>query len=77
MAKELVKKTPKEKKPGLFARIKRFFRNMNSELKKTSWPTRKELVKYTGVVLAFIVVFAVVVGGIDYLLGLLVRLISG
>lgn len=43
----------------------RFFKDVYSELKKVTWPTFKELVKYTGAVIAFILVIAVIVGLMD------------
>ena len=46
-----------------------------SELKKVTWPTFGEVVKKTGVVLAVVIIFAVVIFGIDALLGYLSGLI--
>lgn len=43
----------------------RFFKDIISELKKVTWPTGKELLKYTGAVLAFIIVLAIIVGLMD------------
>ena len=43
----------------------RFFKDIISELKKVTWPTAKELVKYAGAVLAFIIVLAIIVGLMD------------
>lgn len=34
-------------KPGLLDRIKAWFREMKSELKKVVWPTRKQLINNT------------------------------
>ena len=36
------------------ARLVRFLREVIAELRKVIWPTRKELVTYTGVVLVFV-----------------------
>jgi len=44
----------------------RFFKDVYSELKKVTWPTFKDLMKYTGAVIAFILVLAVIVGVMDY-----------
>lgn len=52
-------------------------RGTMSELKKVTWPTFKEVVKRTGVVLAFVVIFGVLIFGIDTLLGFLVKLLQG
>ncbi len=43
----------------------RFFKDVISELKKVTWPTSKELIKYAGAVIAFIIVLAVIVGLMD------------
>mgnify|MGYP000751596923 CR=1 FL=1 len=78
MAKDKEKET--SKKPAVKNRkrpdFKKFFRGIVSELKKVTWPTRKELVNTTIVVLVFILIFAVVVGVVDYGLGSLLDLIT-
>ena len=43
----------------------RYFRDIISELKKVTWPTAKDLMKYTGAVIAFILIMAVIVGLMD------------
>lgn len=44
----------------------RFFKDIISELKKVTWPTAKDLIKYSGAVLAFILVVAIIVGLMDW-----------
>ena len=58
-----VKKT--DEKLGFFARVKKWFRDMKSELKKVVWPTPKQTAKNTFVALVVIVVCAVVLWGFD------------
>ncbi len=58
-------------------KVRKFFREVSSEMKKVSWPNKKELANYTGVVIAFIAIVAVIVGAIDFLLGKLLELIIG
>lgn len=41
---------------------------VKSEMKKVSWPTRKETLKYTLSVIGVSVVLAVFLGGLDYAL---------
>ena len=53
----------------------RFFKDIISELKKVTWPTFKELLKYAGAVLAFILVVAIIVGLMDWGLGSLFDLV--
>ena len=46
-----------------------------SELKKVTWPKFGEVVKKTGVVLAVVIFFTVVLFGMDYLLQFLYKLL--
>ncbi|MEG0473139.1 MAG: preprotein translocase subunit SecE [Solibacillus sp.] len=39
-------------------KIKTFFRDVVSEMRKTSWPKSKELTKYTVVVISTVVIMA-------------------
>lgn len=50
---------------ALPAKLARPFKNMWSELKKVTWPTRQDLIKYSLIVLAFLVFMCVVVGLLD------------
>ncbi|NCB48194.1 MAG: preprotein translocase subunit SecE [Clostridia bacterium] len=65
-AKQKNKKPKKEKKPGLFKRLKEAW----SELKKTTKPTFVEVVKKTSIVIFVVIIFTIVLFGIDLLLGL-------
>ena len=73
-------------KPGFFKRvgasfktffkgIGRFFLNMKHELKKVTWPTKKEMVNYSLVVFAFMIVMTILIGLFDFAAGALVDLI--
>jgi len=59
------KKAKKAAEGGMFARWALFFRQTVAELRKVIWPTRKELINYTWVVLVFITVMAVIIGAFD------------
>ena len=50
---------------NLPANIARPFRDMFYELKKVTWPSKKDLINYTLLVLAFIVFMGVVIGLLD------------
>ena len=67
-------KKGKKKEKG---KLKRKAKETMSELKKVTWPTFGDVCKKTGVVLVVVLVFAVVVFGIDYCLGLLMNLLKG
>ena len=58
---------PREKKPNVFARIAIFMRQVFAELRKVVTPTRQELLKYTAVVLGFVVIMMAIVYGLDIL----------
>jgi preprotein translocase subunit SecE len=62
--------SPKAKKEvhraGIFGRIGGFFREVVSELRKVIWPTRKELLTYTGVVIGFVTIMVAIVAVLDY-----------
>ncbi|MCS3842783.1 MULTISPECIES: preprotein translocase subunit SecE [unclassified Microbacterium] len=53
------------KKLGFFGRIALFFRQVIGELRKVVTPTRKELFKFTGVVLVFVAIMMAMVYGLD------------
>jgi preprotein translocase subunit SecE len=53
------------KKP-LPARISLFYRQVIAELRKVIWPTRKELVTYTTVVIVFVLVVIAYVTVLDF-----------
>ena len=46
----------KDAKKPLPARISLFYRQVIAELRKVIWPTRKELITYTTVVIVFVLV---------------------
>ncbi|HHU78939.1 MAG: preprotein translocase subunit SecE [Caldicoprobacterales bacterium] len=72
--KEVSKKPVAKEKKG--SGIKKYFRSVVSEMKKVTWPSRKELINSTIVVLTFILIFSVIVGIIDFGLGTLLELIT-
>ena len=62
---------------NLGLRIGGSFKDMYAELKKVTWPTRKELINYTLVVLAFMLVMGVIIGLLDGGAAWLVSVIIG
>ena len=60
---------------NFFKRISRFFKNMWHELKKVSWPGKKDILNYSLVVFAFMVIMGVIIGLIDFGSGALIDLI--
>lgn len=66
-------KKKKEKKGGLVKKTK----ETASELKKVTWPSFGDVVKKTGVVVAFVLLFGIFIFGVNTLLGWLVGLLAG
>ncbi|MBQ8140707.1 MAG: preprotein translocase subunit SecE [Clostridia bacterium] len=60
------KKPVKEKKKG---RLKEAWRGFRSEVKKVVWPSWKQVLKNTGVVLCVVLICAVIIGALDYAFG--------
>ena len=60
------KKPAKEKKKG---KIKEAWRGFRSEVKKVVWPSGKQVLKNTGIVLIVILVCALIIGALDYAFG--------
>ncbi|MBI4212852.1 MAG: preprotein translocase subunit SecE [Chloroflexi bacterium] len=59
------------------AGIGQFLREVWSELQKVVFPTRRELIKLTGLVIAVSVGIGFLLGAIDYVFSQLMRLILG
>ncbi|MBE6549666.1 MAG: preprotein translocase subunit SecE [Ruminococcaceae bacterium] len=60
---EKPEKVKKEKKKG---RVKEAWRGFKSETKKIVWPTWKQVLKNTFVVLIVVLVFVILIGILDY-----------
>ena len=58
-----------EKKPGIFARIGRWFHELKVELKKVVWPTRKQTLNNTLIVIACVVFVGIFIWAFDALAG--------
>ncbi|MCL2569556.1 MAG: preprotein translocase subunit SecE [Oscillospiraceae bacterium] len=62
-----------EKKLGIGGRIRRWFRELRSELKKVSWPSKQQIMNNTWVVMVVTSVCAIAVWGFDFVAQLIVR----
>jgi len=51
--------------------VGRFFRSVIAELKKVSWPNRRETTTYTIVVIITVLILGVLIGAFDGILGFL------
>ena len=78
------KEVKKTEKPGFFSRAVNFckalparisgaFKNMVAELKKVAWPSKKDLINYSVLVIGFVVALAIIVGVLDTASSFLVK----
>ena len=74
--KKAVEKKAEKKKPGKIKKFFSFFREMKSELKKVVWPSPKQLLNNTLVVLVVVILSAVFIGVVDSLFKFIVSFIA-
>lgn len=65
---------PEAKKTG---GIRKYFRDLKSELKKVTWPTKKQVANNTGIVIATMCVTGLFLAGVDWGLGWLFTVLVG
>lgn len=67
----------RERRPGRIRGIGLFFKQVVAELRKVIWPTRKELLNYTSVVLVFVTIMVLLVSAFDFTFSQLVLAVFG
>ncbi len=72
IAKDSQTKQGRKKQTG---RMKTFFKGVWSELKKVHWPEKKQIINYTGIVLATCLAFALVISLFDWVVSSLLNLV--
>jgi preprotein translocase subunit SecE len=71
------RKIKEDKGVGVFGRLGRFVREVVAELQKVIWPTRKELLTYTTVVVVFVAIMMTFVSLLDVGFAKLMFLVFG
>lgn len=66
-AKNVVKVEQDDEKPG--GGVASFLPEVVSEVRKVIWPTARQMVIYTLVVFAFLIIVTALVSGVDFLVG--------
>lgn len=69
------KAAKKPARPNIFKRMWKKLRETFSELKKVTWPTFPTVLKQTGVVIAVVSFFLIIIFAFDFLLSLLYGLL--
>ena len=62
-------KAEKKSKPGFFARIGKWFKELKSELKKVQWPTKKQTINNTVIVIVCCIIVGICIWVFDALAG--------
>ncbi|MDO4563404.1 MAG: preprotein translocase subunit SecE [Clostridia bacterium] len=60
------------KKEGFFTKVIKFFKGVKSELKKVVWPTWKQLLNNTWIVVVAILIIGLIIFGLDLLFQFLI-----
>ncbi|MEW5724929.1 MAG: preprotein translocase subunit SecE [Thermodesulfobacteriota bacterium] len=74
-AKKAAPKKAAEKGPGLSAKVRQFFREVRVELRKVTWPSRKETMASTSVILVVVFLVALYLGAVDIILSRALKLL--
>lgn len=72
-----VSKKPEESGPDFVTRARTYLRDVSFEVRKVVWPSRKETLGSTAVVLVIVLISGVFLGIVDSMLSFLVRAIIG
>jgi len=59
----------------MLEKVKQFLKEVKTELKKVVWPTRKDTIASTSVVLILVIIIALYLGLVDFGLSRIIRLI--
>ena len=61
----------------MFEKVVQFLKEVQIELKKVVWPTRKDTIASTSVVLVLVIIIAIFLGLVDFGLSRIIRAILG
>ena len=64
-----IEKKDKQSKPGIFARARKWLHELKVELKKVQWPTKKQTINNTMIVIACIIVVGLFIWIFDFIAG--------
>lgn len=75
-AEKAKKSKPAKVKKEKSKKASKFFSDLKSEMKKITWFSKRDTLKSSGLVIAVLVVFAIVIGAIDWSFGQLIALLG-
>jgi len=66
----------KAAKPNVLKRLSRYYNDVRAEMKRVVWPSRKEVINSSGIVLATLAIFIVLIFTLDYVSAALVAFLA-
>ena len=66
----------KSAKPNVLKRLSRYYNDVRAEMKRVVWPSRKEIINSSGIVLATLAIFVVLIFALDYVSAALVAFLA-
>ena len=64
-----IEKKDKQSKPGIFARASKWLPELKVELKKVQWPSKKQTINNTAIVIACVIVVGLFIWIFDFIAG--------
>ena len=74
---QVITTSRRRRQPPNVETVRQWWRETRGELRKVTWPTTEQTRNLTLVVIAVCVVMGTFLGAVDFVLGLLVRLVIG
>jgi preprotein translocase subunit SecE len=66
----------KAAKPNAWQRLVRYTNDVKAEMRRVVWPTRVEIINSSWIVVITLAIFIVLIFGLDYVSGAIVRLLA-
>jgi preprotein translocase subunit SecE len=63
--------------PNIFTRLSRYFNDVKAEMRRVVWPSRKEVINSSWVVIVTLIIFIVLIFCLDYVSSAVVRFLAG
>ncbi|HJG36764.1 preprotein translocase subunit SecE [Enorma phocaeensis] len=70
-------KAKKNAKPGIFTRVKNYFASVRTEMRRVTWPSKKDLVNFSVAVCVSLVVVGIAIAALDFIIGEGLFFVSG
>ena len=72
-----VQRAPRTAKKTERTGPRQYLREVRDEMRKVAWPSREEVIRYSIIVVATVIVYMALVGGLDYIFGFMSKWLYG